>query len=393
MDLALNRPAAERRLGNKDLVATGGKCYLFKWVTEDILKALNENPRETEEERKPEPATEVLFLCSYEGCGRTFIDAGTLKKHAHVHGEKQHVCQIEGCGKVYETRNDFPSRSFSAVNAISSFGVFHNSKLKRHYLIHTGERDFICPREGCGKAFSLDFNLRAHMKTHLVENYHVCPNLECGKRYINEGKLRTHMKMHNDKSLGFSKERMSQMLTEGNLKIVKYNNNDYGMIETLKHTPIVEKPLPTFKATASGYGSASALRPFTCPYEGCDKAYIHEYKLNLHFKREHPGHNSEENGKLATAAEHAMEEVSDQETYLLRSSLGKNAKRRKPYPTSQLPPAKYGKTPNLAPTPRHAVKKQWPSKDVQEEDSEETEEDGDNVDGDGWRYPETEGEE
>ncbi|XP_042456177.1 zinc finger transcription factor YY1-like [Zingiber officinale] len=360
MDLALNRPAAERRLGNKvcrptsvrwfkewvpqDLVATGGKCYLFKWVTEDILKALNENPRETEEERKPEPATEVLFLCSYEGCGRTFIDAGTLKKHAHVHGEKQHVCQIEGCGKKF----------------------LDSSKLKRHYLIHTGERDFICPREGCGKAFSLDFNLRAHMKTHLVENYHVCPNLECGKRYINEGKLRTHMKMHNDK---------------------------YGMIETLKHTPIVEKPLPTFKATASGYGSASALRPFTCPYEGCDKAYIHEYKLNLHFKREHPGHNSEENGKLATAAEHAMEEVSDQETYLLRSSLGKNAKRRKPYPTSQLPPAKYGKTPNLAPTPRHAVKKQWPSKDVQEEDSEETEEDGDNVDGDGWRYPETEGEE
>lgn len=68
---------------------------------EDVLKALNENPRETEEERKPEPATEVLFLCSYEGCGRTFIDAGTLKKHANVHGEKQHVCQFEGCGKVF----------------------------------------------------------------------------------------------------------------------------------------------------------------------------------------------------------------------------------------------------------------------------------------------------
>merc|ERR1711865_492136 len=50
-----------------------------------------------------------------------------LRKHMHTHGEKQYVCQVEGCGKRF----------------------LDSSKLKRHSLTHTGERPYLCPFEGC----------------------------------------------------------------------------------------------------------------------------------------------------------------------------------------------------------------------------------------------------
>lgn len=49
---------------------------------------------------KPEPTTEILFLCSYENCGKTFVDVSALRKHAHVHNERQYICTEPNCGKV-----------------------------------------------------------------------------------------------------------------------------------------------------------------------------------------------------------------------------------------------------------------------------------------------------
>lgn len=315
---------------------------ILKWVTEDTLKTFKEKTTEpTMPEPEPEPTTEVLFLCSYDGCGKTFIDAGALRKHSHIHGERQYVCHYEGCGKKF----------------------LDSSKLKRHFLIHTGERDFVCPHEGCGKAFSLDFNLRSHMKTHSQENYHICPYPDCGKRYAHEYKLKNHIASHHEKN--------------ASVDVTKYT------------TPPSEKQTKTAKPSGGAYGSASSDRPYACPYDGCEKAYIHEYKLRLHLKREHPGLIPDENAEHAQAnnVDNEMDEASDQDAYLAKRSNGKIQKQSRPKPSHKLPPSKIAKRKVSTPT-LTVNKNSWSVKDepFDEEDSEETEEDRDNVE-DGWRYP------
>jgi hypothetical protein len=72
-----------------------------------VYRNLKENGGAQEPEaqpRKAEPATEILFLCSYDGCGKTFVDVAALRKHAHVHNERQYACQEPGCGKVHPVK-------------------------------------------------------------------------------------------------------------------------------------------------------------------------------------------------------------------------------------------------------------------------------------------------
>ncbi|XP_051216962.1 zinc finger transcription factor YY1 [Lolium perenne] len=300
----------------QDLIIAGGPCALYKWVREDRLAALKSNDKEqVTDSAKPEPTTEILFLCSYDGCGKTFVDAGALKKHANVHGERQYVCHYEGCGKKF----------------------LDSSKLKRHFLIHTGEKNFVCHHEGCGKAFSLDFNLKAHMKTHFADNYHLCPSPECGRRFTQESKLRAHYRAQHDKNPG-------------------------GPVMNL-HNPV--KPLATPPVP-------SADRPYVCPYDGCAKAYIHEYKLNLHLRKEHPNHYADAGAEAGPS----------------RGTASKKSRRRKPNQTPNLPLKIPKRSEYSAPSPAVSIPEehQWPRKVLYEEDSEETEEEGENLEDGGSRY-------
>lgn len=89
--------------------------------------------------------------------------------------DKQFICPEKGCGKKF----------------------LDNSKLKRHRLVHSGEKPYRC--HIWDKKFSLDFNLRTHIRTHTGEKPYICDYMNWGKRFTQSSNLTAHLKTHSIK--------------------------------------------------------------------------------------------------------------------------------------------------------------------------------------------------
>lgn len=76
------------------------------------------------------------IVCTHNGCNRLFRNRESLRRHGLVHRPKTFKCEY--CEKSF----------------------VENSKLKRHYLVHTGLKPFRCYFPGCQKQFSLSYNLK-----------------------------------------------------------------------------------------------------------------------------------------------------------------------------------------------------------------------------------------
>lgn len=144
------------------------------------VRVRKSKPVEEADDDKEDDDPYKTIHCPHQGCKKRFRDNGALRKHFQTHGPRVHVCTE--CGKAF----------------------VESSKLKRHQLVHTGEKPFQCNFEGCGKRFSLDFNLRTHMRTHTGDRPFVCPADGCDRRFAQSTNLKSHMMTHLDGGIGDS---------------------------------------------------------------------------------------------------------------------------------------------------------------------------------------------
>jgi len=142
---------------------------------------------------------EKKFKCSW--CSKSFLAEQALLNHENAHlGIKPFDC--EHCGMEFTTKGEMVrhigykhsrQRPHKCPWPYCSYRAVEFARLKRHQVVHTGERPFQC--QHCSYAAPLKIHLKRHIShVHRGEQPYECDI--CHMRFTQQGSMAWHRKKH-----------------------------------------------------------------------------------------------------------------------------------------------------------------------------------------------------
>ncbi|XP_067842782.1 transcription factor IIIA-like [Heptranchias perlo] len=144
------------------------------------------------------------FKCNYEGCDKHFCLPSKLKRHEKIHAG--YACKVECCSFIGKTWTELLSHTQKQHREAFVCSQC-NKKFKRknffqeHLKIHAEEREvFRCAREGCERTYTTLFNLQSHILSfHEGQRNFVCEHPGCRKTFSMKQSLERHAVVHDPK--------------------------------------------------------------------------------------------------------------------------------------------------------------------------------------------------
>lgn len=88
-----------------------------------------------------------------------------------------------------------------------------------------GEKPYICPFEGCKKAYSNSSDRFKHVRTHQEEKPYICKMPGCNKRYTDPSSLRKHVRTHGHYFNGENESKTSKSKSPDQLRSSPHNKS------------------------------------------------------------------------------------------------------------------------------------------------------------------------
>lgn len=133
----------------------------------------------------------ITFHCGT--CGASFLRRSSMVIHAKSHGTGfSPLCPSDNPASAQRSPRSLQGHKLDNLCYVCGKTFTTATHLKRHMLIHTGQRPHCCKE--CGKTFARVECLRIHMRIHTVERPYACQ--VCPKSFRQRSNLVTHMRMH-----------------------------------------------------------------------------------------------------------------------------------------------------------------------------------------------------